>query len=245
MHILSGVLHATGAIALALASVLGPVGLTAESADAETDQTWHAQTPDESSNDASDDASDDAPDDLPEETVDEPIRRVVNCMATATPDYVSWGHRYTYWLSGVAEFDDEGNMLPIGEEYAGDWILTITNSRFGDLETHNVYPLEADGPQPDFLFPAVSLTEWNQMGSQGTDDYVTAFDYDEATHGLFLAIRNTEFPDSARQLFQVVHYLSDDYAMRSDVSACFVGPRPMVIGRVEEPDEASPSTTEP
>ena len=168
-------------------------------------------------------------------------RQVINCMATATLDYVDWGHRYTYWLSGVAQFDNAGNMQPIADEHAGDWILTVTNSRFAPLETHTVLPVQVDREIPDFSFPAVSLQEWNDIEQQPTREYVTAFSYDDASHGLYLGIRNTAVDESPRQLFQVIHYLSDDYAMISDVSACFVGPRPMVIGRVdEEPASVTP-----
>lgn len=174
----------------------------------------------------------------PETPQDEPQRQVVNCMATATPDYVDWGHRYTYWLSGVAKFDDAGNMLPVSNDHAGDWILTITNSLLPNLETHNVYPIQDDEESPIFSFPAVSAQEWSALGGDRSDEYVTAFAYAEATHGLFMGIRNTGNPDSPRQLFQVVHFLSDDYAMVSNVSSCFVGPRPMVIGADESLDVA-------
>lgn len=166
----------------------------------------------------------------PSEEGSEQERQVVNCMATATPDYVEWGHRYTYWLSGVAEFDETGNMLPVSNEHAGDWILTITNSLFPTLETHNVYPVRAEQDVPIFSFPAVTAQEWSALEEERTNEYVSAFSYDDATHGLFMGIRNTDNADSPRQLFQVVHFLSDDYAMVSEVSSCFVGPRPMVIG---------------
>lgn len=165
-----------------------------------------------------------------DEETDGPVLRIMNCMATATRDDVAWGHRYTYWLSGVAEFDAAGNMMPISDDHAGDWIVTITNSRFALPETHNVYPVQDDEMVPEFSFPAVSLDEWNALGQRPTSEYVTAFDYDEAAHGLYLGIRNTVVEDSPRQLFQVVHLISATDAIRSDVSACFVGPRPMVLG---------------
>lgn len=185
---------------------------------------------------------DEADETMPVDETDELMeRQVVNCMATATPDYVEWGHRYTYWLSGVAQFDNEGNMQPILDEHAGDWILTVTNSRFAPLETYTVLPVQADRDIPDFSFPAVSLQEWNDIEQQPTREYVTAFSYDDASHGLYLGIRNTAVDESPRQLFQVVHYLSDDYAMISGVSACFVGPRPMVIGHVEVEPASVPS----
>ncbi|MEM9451372.1 MAG: hypothetical protein AAGA75_22945 [Cyanobacteria bacterium P01_E01_bin.6] len=168
-----------------------------------------------------------------EDTVE---RRVLNCMTTATPDYIDWGHRYTYWLSGVAQFDDDGNMLPISIDHAGDWVLTITNSRFAPLETQRVFPVEADQGALEFMFPAVSLQEWNAMGRQTSNEVVTALSYPEATHGLYLGIRNTAVGESPRQLFQVIHYLADDSAMLSNVSSCFVGPRPTLLGRTLEGD---------
>jgi len=159
-------------------------------------------------------------------------QRVVNCMATATPDYVEWGHRYTYWLSGVAQFDDAGNMMPISTDHAGDWVVTIANSRFAPLETHTVLPVAATQEVPSFSFPAVSVQEWNAIGQQPTSEHVAILAYDDASHGLYLGIRNTQVEESPRQLFQVIHYLSDDYAMVSEVSACFIGPRPMVLGSI-------------
>lgn len=168
-----------------------------------------------------------------DEQEDEAERRVVNCMATATPDYVNWGHRYTYWLSGVAEFDDDGTMLPISDDHAGDWIVTITNSRFAPLETHTVMPISERQDMPEFAFPAVSQQEWDDLGQQPTDGAIAVLSYEEAAHGLYLGIRNTAVEESPRQLFQVIHYLDDDYAMMSEVSACFVGPRPMVLGQLE------------
>lgn len=164
---------------------------------------------------------------------DEPERQVINCMATATPDYIDWGHRYTYWLSGVAEFDASGAMLPVSNDHAGDWILTLTHSLLPSLETHNVFPIRDEQAIPRFSFPAVTAQEREILGGQPAGDYVSVFSYNEATYGLFLGIRNTEAVDSPRQLFQVIHFLSEDYAMISNVSACFVGPRPMVIGALE------------
>ncbi len=167
----------------------------------------------------------------PSDSVGESVEnRVVNCMATATPDYIEWGHRYTYWLSGVAQFDNDGNMLPVSNDHAGDWILTITNSRFSPIETHPALPIQAGNDAPEFSFPAVSEQEWNDLGQEPTSDYVAAFAYREAAHGLYLGIRNTAVDESPRQLFQVIHYLSDNYAMTSEISACFIGPRPMVLG---------------
>lgn len=182
-----------------------------------------------------------AQDTVPENTIQETLerqedtleRRVVNCMATATPDYIDWGHRYTYWLSGVAEFDDDGNMQPISANHAGDWIVTITNSRFAPLETHNVVPISERQDMPEFAFPAVSQQEWDDLGQQPTDGAIAILSYEEAAHGLYLGIRNTAVEESPRQLFQVIHYLDDDYAMMSEVSACFIGPRPMVLGQLE------------
>lgn len=161
---------------------------------------------------------------------EEPIRRIINCMATATPNTVPWGHRYTYWLSGVAEFDEAGNMLPVSMDHSGDWILTITNSRFDSPETHNVLPVRSPITVPQFAFPAVSEEEWQQLQQRPTGTYVNLFSYPEASNGLYLAVRNTASNESPRQLFQVVHYLNRDFAMRSEATACFVGPRPMVIG---------------
>ncbi|MGB3493223.1 MAG: hypothetical protein WBA57_10870 [Elainellaceae cyanobacterium] len=182
------------------------------------------------------DAEDPAP--TPEAPQDESERQVVNCMATATPAYVEWGHRYTYWLSGVAKFDSDGNMLPVSNDHAGDWILTITNSLSPDLETHNVYPITEEQEAPIFSFPAVSSQEWSAFGEERSGEYVSALSYTEATHGLFMGIRNTANADSPRQLFQVVHFISDNYAMVSDVSSCFVGSRPMVIGSDETLESA-------
>jgi|GEM_PF-5864729 len=169
----------------------------------------------------------------PEAPEPELERQVVNCMATATLDTIEWGHRYTYWLSGIAKFDDAGNMLPVSNDHAGDWILTITNSLLPNLETHNVYPLRDNQEPPIFLFPAVTYPEWTALDGDRSGEYVTAFSYDDATHGLFMGIRNTTNEDSPRQIFQVVHFISEDTAMVSEVSSCFVGPRPMVIGSDE------------
>ncbi|MGF1495468.1 MAG: hypothetical protein ACFB8W_01405 [Elainellaceae cyanobacterium] len=168
----------------------------------------------------------------PLDTLDEtrtPTEAVINCVTTAASPEVAWGHRFTYWLSGIAEFDEMGNMKPLSPGPANDWLLTITNSRFPEPSSYPLMVVSATEVEPEFSFPAVSLVEWEQLGQKPSSSYVTAFRYDEAAHGLYLAIRNTQpSGETVRQLFQVVHYLADNLPVLSEVAACFVGPRPQL-----------------
>lgn len=161
----------------------------------------------------------------PMDFLDQP-EGVINCVATGTANAAPWDHRFTYWLSGIAQFDEQGNMQPIPAARSKDWLLTVTNSRFPAPTSYHLTTLDGQTPNPGFSFPAVSLEEWERLGKRPTRRYTTAFSYDEASHGLFVAIRNTESSPTPRQMFQVVHYLSENVAITSDAAPCFVGPRP-------------------
>lgn len=161
----------------------------------------------------------------PMDFLDQP-EGVINCVATGTSNAVPWDHRFTYWLSGIAQFDEQGNMQAIPASRSKDWLLTITNSRFPAPTSYHLSTLGEQTNHPRFSFPAVSQEEWERLGKQPSRRYTTAFSYEEASHGLYVAIRNTEGTPTARQMFQVIHYLADDIAIRTDASPCFIGPRP-------------------
>ena len=161
----------------------------------------------------------------PMDFLDQP-EGVINCVATGTSNAVPWDHRFTYWLSGIAQFDEQGNMQPIPASRSKDWLLTITNSRFPAPTSYHLNTLGEQSNHPRFSFPAVSQEEWERLGKQPSRRYTTAFSYEEASHGLYVAIRNTEAAPTSRQMFQVIHYLADDVAIRTEASPCFIGPRP-------------------
>ena len=161
----------------------------------------------------------------PMDFLDQP-EGIINCVSSGTSNAVPWDHRFTYWLSGVAQFDAQGNMLPVPTSRSNDWLLTITNSRFPTPESHRLSALTGRSPGLSFSFPAVSQAEWETIGENATARYTTAFSYEEATYGLYAAIRNTQNSETARQMFQVIHYLADDVALISEAAPCFVGPRP-------------------
>lgn len=176
----------------------------------------------------------------PMDFLDQP-EGVINCVATGTSNTVPWDHRFTYWLSGIAEFDEQGTMRPISVSQSRDWLLTITNSRFPSPSSHPLTILDSQTRDPGFSFPAVSPEEWERIGKQPSNNYTTAFSYEDASHGLYVAIRNTEAVSTTRQMFQVVHYLADDVIIRSAASPCFVGPRPPLpseIGQLLDDNES-------
>jgi hypothetical protein len=165
------------------------------------------------------------PADEPMDFLDQPDG-IVNCVVSATANTVPWDHRFTYWLSGVAQFDDQGNMLAIPVSRNRDWVLTVTNSRFSTPDTYNLSVLGAWSPIPRFTFPAVSEEEWNTLGQRPTPNYTTVFSYEESAHGLYVAIRNTEAAEQVRQMVQVIHNLGEGVILVSDAAPCFIGPRP-------------------
>lgn len=175
----------------------------------------------------------------PMDFLDQP-EGVINCVVSGSSNAVPWDHRFTYWLSGIAEFDSQGNMQPISAVSSKDWLLTITNSRFATPSSYNLSLLENQPSNLRFAFPAVSLDEWEAIGQKPSGTYTTAFSYDEASHGLYVAIRNTQSAETARQMFQVVHYLAEDVAIVSDAAPCFVGPRPP--SPLELPDPLAETT---
>lgn len=161
----------------------------------------------------------------PMDFLDQP-EGAVNCVASGTSNTVPWDHRFTYWLSGIAQFDEQGNMQPIPDSRSKDWLLTITNSRIPTPTSYHLSPLGEQTGNPEFSFPAVSQEEWEQLGKQPSRRYTTALSNEEASYGLYVAIRNTEAVPTPRQMFQVIHHLSDDIAIRTEASPCFIGPRP-------------------
>ena len=161
----------------------------------------------------------------PMDFLDQP-EGVINCVATGTSNSVPWDHRFTYWLSGIAQFDEQGNMQPIPPSRSKDWLLTITNSRFLTPTSYQLSTLGEQSNNPGFSFPAVSQDEWERLGKQPSRRYTTAFAYEEASHGLYVGIRNTESVPTIRQMFQVIHYLADDVVIRTEAAPCFIGPRP-------------------
>lgn len=173
----------------------------------------------------------------PMDFLDQP-EGVINCVATGTSNSVPWDHRFTYWLSGIAQFDEQGKMQPIPSSRSKDWLLTVTNSRFATPSSYQLSLLGEQTNNAAFSFPAVSQQEWERLGQEPSSTYTTAFSYEEASHGLYVAIRNTEATVSnTRQMFQVIHYLSDTIAIQTEASPCFVGPRPPSPLDVSNPSE--------
>ena len=180
----------------------------------------------------------------PMDFLDQP-EGVINCVATGTSNSVPWDHRFTYWLSGIAQFDEQGNMQPIPAARSKDWLLTITNSRFPSPTSYHLSMLGEQASNPGFSFPAVSQEEWERLGKQPSRRYTTAFSYEEASHGLYVAIRNTEAVPTTRQMFQVIHYLADDVTIRTEASPCFIGPRPPSPLDLSSPLEGTQPHTRP
>lgn len=179
----------------------------------------------------------------PMDFLDQP-EGVINCVGSGTSNAVPWDHRFTYWLSGVAQFDAQGNMQPVSASSSKDWLLTLTDSRFPNPRSYDLTLLETRPSNLRFAFPAVSREEWEAIDKRPSENYAAAFSYDEASFGLYVAIRNTQSLETARQMFQVIHYLSEDVSIVSEAAPCFVGPRPPSPLDVSNPMEAAdPSST--
>ncbi|PPT07513.1 hypothetical protein CKA32_004597 [Geitlerinema sp. FC II] len=165
----------------------------------------------------------------------------VVCAATATPTHVPWGSRYSYWLQGVAEFDEQGRMLPVPFDRASDWSLFVTSARNSaptPLDLLAIDPAEA----PNFAFPAVTSIEWDNLDEELTTNVTSVFSAEGVSYGLFLAIRNPQRP-AIQPLFQVIHYLAPDFAIVSDASTCFVGVTAPDIARPTDPGVVVPFET--
>lgn len=145
----------------------------------------------------------------------------VVCAATATPSHVPWGSRYAYWLEGVADFDEEGRLLPIPFDRASDWSLVVTSARNAAPTPLDVEVVDA-ATAPRFSFPAVTSMEWDNLGEEPTTNLTSVFSAQGVSNGLFLGIRNPQRP-ATQPLFQVIHYLAPDFAIVSEASTCFVG----------------------
>ncbi|NET09689.1 MAG: hypothetical protein F6K09_09685 [Merismopedia sp. SIO2A8] len=162
---------------------------------------------------------------------------MVNCVATGTPNTAPWNHRFTYWISGFAAFDEQGNLFSSPAAEGEEWLLTITNSRFLSSESHLLTRLdESQSANLGFSFPAVSVAEWELLGRTPSSSHSMALSYDNSAHGLYVAIRSTESIETARPMVQVIHYLAEDVAIVSEAAPCFVGPRPLPPSLLERID---------
>lgn len=149
------------------------------------------------------------------------------CTGTAALSQVPWGTRYSYLLQGTAEFDPNGRLLPPPLNQLETWTLSLADPL---TRTTTTLALERIEPEdaPVFQFPPTTLSEWESLGQAPTDEATVYLTGQGVTNGLFLALRNPQFPAS-QPLFQVVHFLGSDLSIQSEASVCFVDENPSPI----------------